>query len=72
MKRKKISPQQLIARHIRGDWGTVFREDGKSNDNAVINGNYSIHSVYPFGKKSIWIITEWDRSVTTILLPEEY
>ncbi len=55
-------------------WGDTCPEDKISNDEAVKAGNLRIHSVYIYPKlnKEIWIITEADRSVTTILLPEEY
>lgn len=68
----------LLARHERGDWGVS--SDGALNDAAVKDGGrvlsaYPIDSSLPckgFGENTIWIITEWDRSVTTCLLPEEY
>lgn len=71
---------KLIARHLNGDWGDVCDEDAKSNDRALIDGTRLL-SAYPideskpckgWGDNCIWIITEADRSVTTILLPEEY
>ena len=55
------------------DWGNTCPDDAKMNDKAVKNGNDRILAVYEdkkYGK--IWIITEWDRSVTTILFPSEY
>ena len=58
----------LLTRHLSGDWG----EDAKTNQDALKNGD-RILSGYPLEDGSrIWIITEWDRSVTTFLLPEEY
>lgn len=61
-----------LARHSRGDWGDVCEEDRLANEQALIEGN-RLFSVYhaPEGTK-YWIITEWDRSMTTVLLPEEY
>ena len=57
------------------DWGQTCKEDKKENDSAVENGE-RIHAVYEQAgvrePMKIWIITEWDRSVTTILFPEEY
>ena len=70
----------LLARHVAGDWGVVDDEDQVTNDEAVRLGN-RILSAYPvdpalpckgFGDNCVWIITEADRSVTTILLPDEY
>ena len=61
-----------VARHMRGDWGVVCDEDKALNDEALVTGE-RLHSVYdlPDGKR-VWVITEWDRSVTTVLFPEEY
>ena len=61
----------LFERHVRGDWGDVCPEDKKLNDQALLD-NEKILSVYTDGRVVFWIITEADRSVTTILLPEEY
>lgn len=55
------------------DWGNLCPDDAKMNDKAVKNGADRILAMYEdkkYGK--IWIITEWDRSVTTILFPSEY
>lgn len=71
---------QLLARHARGDWGFVDPEDAEANTVAVTEGD-RILSAYPidpampcagYGANCVWIITEADRSVTTILLPQEY
>jgi hypothetical protein len=81
MQQYHVSPFQLIARHVSGDWGEVCPEDAQSNEEALQDG-LRIFSVYvlppPLSKSEalspakVWIITEADRSVTTILLPEEY
>ena len=61
-----------LGRHCSGDWGDVCEEDRKSNEFAFLNGE-RIVSVYHTGAGvKFWIITEWDRSVTTVLLPEDY
>ena len=71
---------ELLARHARGDWGCVCPEDAATNAEGLQCG-LRILSAYPidpalpcegFGANTLWIITEADRSVTTILLPEEY
>lgn len=62
---------ELLLRHQSGDWGNVPPEDAEENDHSVANGN-RILSSYPVGDARIWIITEADRSYTTLLLPEEY
>ena len=72
MQEHNISPQTLLQRHVTGDWGVVCKEDAKLNNDAVTYDN-RILSNYPIASNTrIWIITEWDRSVTTLLLPSEY
>jgi len=65
-------PVELLLRHVTGDWGDLDEEDKKENELSVKDG-FRILSAYKLetGEK-VWVITEWDRSVTTILLPEEY
>lgn len=61
-----------LIRYSQCDWGDTCDEDKKANDNAVKN-NERILAVYKYDNNiTIWIITEWDRSVTTILFPREY
>lgn len=60
-----------IKRHRYGDWGNVCEEDRAANDDALREGGRLL-SVYDHEGTAFWIITEWDRSVTTVLLPEEY
>jgi hypothetical protein len=65
-------PFPLLARHQRGDWGAVSREDAAENAFSVTHG-FRILSAYALQDGTrIWILTEADRSATTILLPEEY
>ena len=63
---------KAIQQHQAGDWGNLDSEDRNSNDQALARGG-RLFSAYnaPDGTK-FWIITEADRSVTTILLPEDY
>ncbi|HTP65205.1 MAG TPA: hypothetical protein VMJ66_07435 [Geobacteraceae bacterium] len=61
-----------IKRHLAGDWGDVCDEDRAANETALQNGE-RLFSVYKKeGLPTIWVITEWDRSATTTLFPEEY
>mgnify|MGYP006149008237 CR=1 FL=1 len=60
-----------LQRHQSGDWGDVCIEDKISNDEATKTGERVISS-YTICDQSVWVITERDRSVTTILLPCEY
>lgn len=63
----------LLARHIHGDWGDLCAEDLATNELALLTGNRLLSSYrLSDGQSKVWIITEADRSVTTILLPEEY
>jgi hypothetical protein len=64
-------PFEYLARHATGDWGDLCAFDHRQNEIALRDG-YRILSSYPVGRECVWIITEADRSVTTILLPEEY
>ena len=62
----------LLVRHATGDWGNVPPEDAKANAMAVYSGARIISS-YPLPRGgNVWLITEADRSTTTLLLPEEY
>jgi hypothetical protein len=63
--------RQSLARHNSGDWGDVSKEDKDLNDDALKNNDRLVSS-YKVNQAEIWIITEYDRSCTTILLPEEY
>lgn len=60
-----------ISRHLRGDWGELCEEDWQNNKKALQNSG-QLFSVYIAGNTRFWIITEADRSATTILLPDEY
>ena len=64
-------PFELLARHATGDWGELCAFDRRQNEIALREG-YRVLSSYPFGEERVWVITEADRSITTILLPEEY
>jgi hypothetical protein len=64
-------PFYYLARHASGDWGNLCAFDRRQNQIALREG-LRVLSSYSVGERSVWIITEADRSVTTILLPEEY
>ena len=64
-------PLRYLARHASGDWGELDDDDRRENERSLRHG-WRVLSSYPIGAERIWIITEADRSVTTILLPEEY
>ncbi len=65
-------PFTFLARHVSGDWGEVPKEDAAENELSIEQG-FRILSAYTLTNgERIWVITEADRSVTTILLPAEY
>jgi hypothetical protein len=64
-------PFGYIARHAAGDWGNLCAFDRRQNEIALREG-LRVLSSYPVGRECVWIITEADRSVTTILRPDEY
>ncbi len=64
-------PALYLARHASGDWGELCAFDRRQNVIAL-RGGLRIFSSYETSRGRIWVITEADRSVTTILLPEEY
>lgn len=61
-----------IKRHASCDWGTLDAEDLKSNDRALAHGGRLFSAYLSTAGVKFWIITEADRSVTTVLLPEDY
>ncbi|WP_394246004.1 type I restriction endonuclease subunit M [Vibrio profundi] len=65
------SLSNALARHENGDWGSICIEDKITNDEATKTGE-RVLSEYKLCGARIWIITERDRSVTTVLLPSEY
>jgi hypothetical protein len=64
-------PFDYLARHATGDWGELCAFDRRQNKIALREG-YRVLSSYEISAGRIWIITEADRSITTILLPEDY
>ena len=72
LERAHQAPGEFLTRHMSGDWGEVPEEDKTENEVSLLNG-YRILSAYrtKLGER-LWLLTEEDRSVTTILLPEEY
>lgn len=72
LEQHRILPSQLLERHIRADFGVVPPEDAEVNRAAIEHADGRILSSYPVGDDRVWIITEWDRSLTTLLLPDEY
>lgn len=72
MERAGADPVQLLARHATGDWGELDADDQNANDRAIETGNRILSSYSLSTGETIWIITEADRSASTMLLPREY
>ena len=82
----RIFVNHCLGKYLNEEWGELAEEDKKSNNRAVEKGDERILAAYSFppdapwvatnmyggSEQKIWIITEWDRSVTTILFPGEY
>jgi hypothetical protein len=66
-----VAVQAGLRRHARGDWGKLDPPDIRDNEDALQHGDRLL-SAYGQGARRFWIITEADRSATTILLPEDY
>lgn len=73
MDRQGIRAADLLRRHVTGDWGDLGDEDKRENDHAIGRG---LRILSAYGKRDapdrLWVITEADRSATTILRPDEY
>ena len=70
----KLSPDEVLRgleRHQAGDWGDVCENDRKANELALQNGERLLSVYHTCEKVKYWIITESDRSRTTVLLPED-
>jgi hypothetical protein len=65
-------PTDFLSRHLRCDWGDVSKDDAALNDAAVDSGERLLSAYTTLKAQRLWIITEADRSATTILLPDEY
>jgi hypothetical protein len=70
----RLSTEEVLSalrRHAAGDWGDLSPEDTLANDAALQHGG-RLFSAYGNGHHRFWVITEADRSVTTVLLPDDY
>ena len=66
------TPPDLLYRHVTGDWGDLCEEDKQENEFSVKNASRILSAYTLRTGVKVWVITEADRSATTILLPEEY
>lgn len=69
--RLNYSPLNLLRKHMSSDWSEMDKDDQESNRAAITEGS-RIFSAYTIQDTKFWVITEADRSSTTILLPSEY
>lgn len=65
-------PLEFLARHATGDWGELDADDKAANEAALVQGLRLLSAYDLRNSDRIWILTEADRSVTTILLPSDY
>jgi hypothetical protein len=72
LQRAEQLPAEFLDRHVAGDWCNLGAEDQQENEFSVRNGFRILSAYITSAGDKIWIITEADRSSTTILLPEEY
>lgn len=63
---------QMVRRHRVGDWGDLCDEDRQANEEALLYGSRLLSAYHTASGEKVWIITEADRSYTTVLLPSEY
>ena len=66
------SPLEFVSRHLRGDWGDLCQDDKTENELSLKHGFRLLSSYQVTETEKLWIITEADRSVTTLLVPAEY
>jgi len=72
LKKAGQQPGEFLTRHINRDWGDLDEEDRKENQYSLEHGFRLLSAYKTNAGDRLWIITEADRSVTTLLLPEEY
>ena len=65
-------PQEFLARHVQGDWGDLCEQDRQENALSLERGFRLLIRYNTSAGEALYVITEADRSVTTLLLPEEY
>ena len=65
-------PAEFLIRHKHGDWGELDPEDRRANERALLIGSRILSAYSTRTGERLWVITESDRSATTLLLPEEY
>ena len=64
--------QLALQRHVSGDWGKIGKVDRQANEQALLASSRLLSVYQSFAGVKFWVITEADRSVTTVLLPSDY
>ena len=72
LERAQQAPTCVLVRHASGDWGELEPTDVAENEYSIAHGFRLLSSYQTNAGEKLWIITEADRSATTLLLPEEY
>ena len=72
LERNEVPPIRLLLRHASCDWGDLDEEDKRANDFDLKAGGRLLSAYHLPDETRIWVITEWNRTTTTILRPEEY
>ena len=72
LEKAEQEPIEFLERHVNGDWGDVPEEDKRENEFSVQQGFRILSAYTTTAGDTLWLLTEADRSFTTILLPEEY
>jgi len=67
----QVEINKLLTRHASGDWGDMSQEDKEHNNQSLTSNNGQLFSSYNTPAGKVWIITEYDRTITTVLLPNE-
>ena len=72
LKKSGQQPGEFLTRHVHREWGDIPDEDSRENEYSLEHGFRLLSAYKTNAGDRVWIITEADRSVTTLLLPEEY
>jgi hypothetical protein len=72
LQRAGQNPSEFLDRHSAGDWGDLCEDDLRANTRSLKHGERILSAYNLNNGTKIWVITEWDRSATTLLLPSEY
>ena len=72
LNKARQQPGEFLTRHVHREWGDLDEDDRKENEYSLEHGFRLLSAYKTNAGDRLWIITEADRSVTTLLLPEEY